>query len=190
MAYLYPDFARVADIRQQGDKRYSLHIELSQGGRDTLVVIQKNPSRAGQKASDHTINRVLNYVDRNRGKYPVLSGVGQVIFLNLIPWYETYSSRLSGREAPLKDPENMEFVGQYLEKGHPCIIAWGNPPAGLKLPYEALAGEVLEQISEHGNPLFRVGAPTRLGYPRHGQIWGYRDTLWRIGGNHKIVSNL
>lgn len=190
MPHTYPEFARVSSIEQQDGKRYSLQISLVSGGTDVLVVIQKNPSKADRRISDHTINRVLNYIERNRGTCGPLKSVGRVVFLNLIPWYETRSRLLANRAKALVDPENLAVIRRFLDPGSPCIIAWGNPPAGLKAPYESLARKVLEYLRRGGNPVFRVGDLTRLGYPRHGQIWGYGEPLVKDGGNHKSAPDL
>jgi hypothetical protein len=177
MPYTYPPFARVVSIEQEDGKRYRLEIELHAPGRQTWVVIQKNPSRADTRVSDHTINRVLNYLHRNRERYPALRGIGRVVFLNLIPWYETYSERLVRKENALSEPENLKAIEESLKDGNPCIIAWGNPPARLSKAYSKLSDQVLKLLGEFGNPTFQVGPLTRLGYPRHGQIWGYADPL-------------
>ena len=180
MAYTYPQFARVSSIRQEVGKRYSMEIDFDSEGSQTWVVIQKNPSRADSRVSDHTINRVLNYLYRNQGKYPCLQGIGRVVFLNLIPWYETYSERLRKREKELSDPENLKTIEAYLSAGNPCIIAWGNPPTGLAQPYAVVSEDVRTLLSRFGNSVYHVGALTRLGYPRHGQIWGYTDPMRKL----------
>lgn len=177
MAYRYPPFAKIISISQQDGKRYSLEVSLEAQGKGSLVVIQKNPSRANDQVSDHTINRVLNYVQGNRNRYSALEEVGCVVFLNLIPWYETYSRKLVRKQDRLADPVNMETISQYLANSGPCIIAWGNPPAGLQDPYIELCTEVMIILKKYGNPVFHVGALTRLNQPRHGQIWGYEDKL-------------
>ena len=180
MAYTYPEFASVTAIRQEEGRRYSMEIELDSTGSKTFVVIQKNPSRANAEVSDHTINRVLNYLYRNRGKYPCLQGIKKVVFLNLIPWYQTYSDLLVEKEKNLSDSENLRTIEAYLSPGGPCIVGWGNPPKGLRQPYEALSGKVFDLLKRFGNPVYHVGRLTRLGYPRHGQIWGYTDPLRNI----------
>lgn len=181
MPYRYPEFAHIRSIQEGNGKRYCLEVSWEAGGEDCLLVIQKNPSRAGAQYSDHTINRVLNYIHRNHNRYFVLKEVGTVVFLNLIPWYETYSSRLARHGGTLEDRDNLEIIAKYLSARHPCIIGWGNPPPGLRKPYEALAQNILNAILRNGNPIFTVGDQTRLGYPRHGQIWGYRDPLKAFG---------
>ena len=180
MVYRYPEFADVKSIHQKKGRRYSMEIEYSAGGSKTLVVIQKNPSRANADVSDHTINRVLNYLYRNRGKYSCLKEIRKVVFLNLIPWYETYSDRLVRMQKELDDPENLQTIEAWLSTGNPCIIAWGNAPKGLGDPYGMLAEQVLTLLGKYGNKVCHVGGLTRLGYPRHGQIWGYSDALQPI----------
>jgi hypothetical protein len=180
MGYTYPDFARVISIYQEAGKRYSMEIELDSEGRKTFIVIQKNPSRANAEVSDHTINRVLNYLHRNRVKYPCLQGIQKVVFLNLIPWYQTYSHRLAEKLNDLSDPKNLSTIEAFLRTGDSCIIGWGNPPIGLKGPYDFLVNKVLTLLGKYSNPIYHVGELTRLAYPRHGQIWGYTDPLQNI----------
>lgn len=177
MTHNYPDFARVTAIGQEDGKRYSLEIALQGQGGDPLMVIQKNPSRADAMISDHTINRVLRYLHRQRGQVPWLGAIGTVVFLNLIPWYETYSENLLHIPQGVADPANLEAIEGYASKGGPCILGWGNPPKGLHAAYSGLSGQVLGALRKSGNPLYHVGSLTRLGYPRHGQFWGYRDPL-------------
>lgn len=177
MAYTYPDFATLINVRQEPGRRYSMEIEVDPGGSKTFVVIQKNPSRANAGVSDHTINRVLNYLYRNRACYDCLKGIQHVVFLNLIPWYETYSDRLAAKGALLEDPRNLDVIKAFLSAGNPCIIAWGNPPKGLRKLHEALSAEVLRLLGRYGNSRYHIGELTRLGYPRHGQIWGYTDPM-------------
>lgn len=180
MPYKYPPFARVTEVVQDTGRRYRLEVEMDTPGDTSWIVIQKNPSRADPRVSDHTVNRVLHYLWRNREKYPCLSGIGRVVFLNLIPWQETYSHRLAKKWKGLPDPRNLQTIAACLGTGSPCLVAWGNPPAGLGKPYAALSEKVLELLSACGTPTYRVGPLTRLGYPRHGQIWGYKDPLQEL----------
>lgn len=180
MPYKYPPFARVTEVVQDTGRRYRLEVEMDTPGDTPCIVIQKNPSRANPLVSDHTVNRVLNYLWRNRGRYPCLGGIGRVVFLNLIPWQETYSHRLVEKWAGQPDETNLRTIQERLGTGSPCIIAWGNPPAGLGKPYAALSEKVLELLAASGTPTYRVGPLTRLGYPRHGQIWGYEDRLQKL----------
>lgn len=180
MPYSYPGFAKVVLIQEEAGKRYSLEVELDLAGPDTWLIIQKNPSKANAGNSDHTINRVLNYIHKNQDRYPVLSQVGKVVFLNLIPWYETYSNQLIHKGKTLIDPQNIRTIGKYLSGQNPCIIAWGNPAAGLTQIHESLSREAWERMRQHENPVYHVGSLTRLKFPRHGQIWGYSDPLISI----------
>jgi hypothetical protein len=177
MPHRYPDFARVISIDQTEGKRYSLEIALDGQADDPLLVIQKNPSRADAQVSDHTVNRVLRYLHYHRGQIPWLRNIGRVVFLNLIPWYETYSENLTRIGQELADPGNLTAIAGFASTGGPCIIGWGNPPKGLKAPYAELSEQVLGLLRMAGNPVFHVGTLTRLGYPRHGQFWGYRDPM-------------
>jgi hypothetical protein len=177
MPYTYPRFATVSAVHEEESRRFSLEVLLGTPGEQTWLVIQKNPSRARKGVSDHTINRVLNYLYRNRERYEILRSIGRVVFLNLIPWYETYSTELKHRKQALKDTANLEIIEGYLKEKHPCLVGWGNPPLGLAAPYGELVEEVVQALGKNTNPIYRVGSLTRLGHPRHGQIWGYADPL-------------
>ncbi len=177
MPYTYPGFARVIRSEEGPGKRYSLEVGLNTEGTATCLVIQKNPSKANGELSDHTINRVLEYLFRNRDRYPVLEEVGKVVFLNLIPFYETYSHRLAAKLGELPDPANTQVLLRYLREGGLCIAGWGNPAPGLAALHGQLAEGVLDALRHSSCEVYHVGELTRLAYPRHGQIWGYGDRL-------------
>jgi hypothetical protein len=180
MPYTYPEFAWVIRSEEVPGKRYSLEVGLEEGGEGTCLVIQKNPSKANGHLSDHTINRVLNYIYRNRDRYAVLENVGKVVYLNLIPLYETFSNRLVYKKELAADPVNTRVIFRYLQEGAPSIIGWGNPAPGLARLHNRLAEGVLNSLRRDRSEVYHVGGLTRLGHPRHGQIWGYGDPLIRL----------
>lgn len=177
MPYTYPDFVTHIAIDEAPGKRLSLTISLKGRGRKTLLVLQKNPSRANAGISDHTVNRVVNYCHRNRKLYPELREIGNLVFLNLIPFYLTDSRKLHRLPYNVVDPENLKVVEAAIRTSDYGILAWGNPPLGLKQEYEILKTAVFAFLDTYGLQSFYVGSRSASGNPKHGQIWGYSDPL-------------
>ncbi|WP_445385686.1 DUF1643 domain-containing protein [Robiginitalea sp. IMCC44478] len=177
MPYTYPDFVTRIQIDEVPNKRLALQIRLKGNGKKKLLVIQKNPSRANSSISDHTVNRVLHYCNRNKDLYPQLKEVGNLVFLNLIPYYLTDSRKLRKLPFKIEDTENMKRVEHAIKTSDYGILAWGNPPLGLKAEYEKLKTAVYVFLDTYSLQSFYVGSLSASGNPKHGQIWGYSDTL-------------
>ena len=177
MPYTYPDFVTRIQIDEVSNKRLALQIGLKGNGKKKLLVIQKNPSRANSIISDHTVNRVLHYCNRNKDFYPQLKEVGNLVFLNLIPFYLTDSRKL--RKLPFKivDSENLQRVEDTIKTSDYGILAWGNPPLGLKQDYELLKQKIYAYLHHYRLQTYYVGCLSASGNPKHGQIWGYSDAL-------------
>ncbi|WP_445382892.1 DUF1643 domain-containing protein [Robiginitalea sp. IMCC43444] len=192
MPYTYPDFVTRIQIDEVPNKRLALQIGLKGTGKKKLLVIQKNPSRANSHISDHTVNRVLNYCNRNRDLYPQLKEVGNLEFLNLIPYYLTDSRKL--RKLPFKivDEENLKRVELAIKTSDYGILAWGNPPLGLRQDYELLKQKVFAYLHHYLLHTYYVGSLSASGNPKHGQIWGYSDPLlpFDLGASLSLEKNI
>ncbi|MCC6548778.1 MAG: DUF1643 domain-containing protein [Ignavibacteriaceae bacterium] len=179
--YLHPEFVkRPVTLKRTEDKRYWLRMKFDNAGKNTVVVILKNPSRATGDVSDKTVFNVANYIYRNSRTNPLLKGAGSVIILNLIPAYETYSERLKMRTEPLADKENLKYIKRFTREASVIITAWGDAPKGLEQEYTALRDEVLEIFSVAGKEIYYVDKLSKKGNPKHGQIWGYADKMKKI----------
>ncbi|MEH7758201.1 DUF1643 domain-containing protein [Bacillus pumilus] len=88
--------------------RFSLVVEFKQSNHhshkerapEELIVLLKNPSRATEKNSDRTINKVIN--DLYNTKY---INVSKITFINVFPFYITDSRKLSIFDNEMKNKE-------------------------------------------------------------------------------------
>jgi hypothetical protein len=65
MKHKYPSFISNIEISHKEDRRYWLKLKLDNNNVDSIVVLLKNPSKADKLNSDHTINKVCNYIYKN-----------------------------------------------------------------------------------------------------------------------------
>ena len=136
-----------------------------------IVVILKNPSRASEDVSDKTVYTVAKYIFRN------LKEIGKIIVLNLMPFYETYSEKLI-EHPEIIDVENFKHIDSFTKNYNKTIIAWGNNPKGFaKDKYDELIDKVFKLLQKHKNNIFYVDKFSKLGYPKHGQVWKYADVI-------------
>jgi len=178
MRYDHPDFVtNITDLRDESEnKRYYLELTINSDKSENIVVIMKNPSKASHEISDCTVYRVTNYIHRNANKKE-LQNIGKIIILNLIPLYETYSGKLVESAIPLEDKKNIDIIDKYCSENEKVIIAWGNYPKGLRKEYEQIKCKVFKILEKHKNKVFYVQSLSKSNNPKHGQIWGYNDTL-------------
>jgi hypothetical protein len=175
--YKYPEFVSEVNLRNNEKKRYWLNVTIDNGKKESIVVILKNPSRASKEISDKTVFNVCNYIYRNQNKYTELNDVGNVIILNLIPNYETYSHLLKNVQDEIIDQENLKTINDFCVKHNRVIIAWGNHPNGLYNEYQKLKSSTIKILQENKNEIFYVDKMSKDGNPKHGQIWGYKNEL-------------
>lgn len=163
---------------KENKKRWSLKLTIDEMANETLIVILKNPSKAGlncSEESDVTVNRVTMYIYNNREKYDFLKKIGTVIILNLIPLYETNSSLLKDKlGSNILDEKNFELIDNLTQKHNKVIVAWGGHPKGLLKEYKSLINNVSNILKKNNNSTYCVGHGF---YPMHGQVWGYNYPL-------------
>jgi|SRR3989344_4467315 len=177
--YEHPDFVVQTDDlrREKENKRLWLSLTIDNDSLDSVVVILKNPSRATAKESDKTVSNVTNYIHKNRMNYQHLKNVGKIFILNLIPFYETDSSKLVFLKEKVIDKENHETINEFCSKHKNVIIAWGNHPKGLYNEYEYLKKLVRKILKTNNNNIFYVDKFSKNDNPKHGQVWGYKNRL-------------
>ncbi len=117
------------------------------------------------------------YVYKNREKYTVLKKVGTIIFLNLIPFYETYSDQLKTLGLNLIDKKNQDIIIEITSKHKNVIVAWGNHPKGLSEVFDQLKKSTIDILRKNKNNVFYVDKLTKNGNPKHGQVWSYSNEL-------------
>ncbi len=175
--YKYPYFVKEVTLKNDNEKRYWLNMKIDNDKDESIIIILKNPSRATKEISDKTVFNVSNYIFRNREKYPKLKGIGNIIILNLIPRYETYSEQLKFSEGKIIDQENLDILKEFCKRHKKVIIAWGNHPNGLFREYQNLKSFTMNILTENGNEIFYIDKMSKIGNPKHGQIWGYENEL-------------
>lgn len=178
--YKYPDFITDITLEKTDTKRYWLKLVFDDAKNETLVVVLKNPSRANKEVSDKTVYNVSSYIYKNRNTYPELHDVGTIIILNLIPNYQTYSDQLEPLKNDIIDPENLAVIKRFTSQCNYVIIAWGNQPKGLYKEYEQLKNHVMDILSDNNNMVLYVDKISKVGNPKHGMVWSYKDDLKRL----------
>lgn len=177
--YKHPDFVLdTADKRiEKENKRLWLSLHIDKNAKESLLVILKNPSRATKDISDKTVFNVTNYVYKNRHKYPALKNVGTLIIANLIPFYETYADQLVTSGLNIIDKQNQDTITDLTSKHKNVIVAWGDHPKRLYKEYEKLKQTIFDILKTNRNNVFYVDKLSKIGNPKHGQVWGYENEL-------------
>lgn len=177
--YRHPEFVlKSNDLRfEKENKRLWLTLKIDEKLKESLLVILKNPSRATKEISDKTVFNVTNYVFKNRNKYKAFKEIGEIIILNLIPFYETYSELLAKSNINIIDQQNLQTIDELSSKHNKVLIAWGDHPKGLLKEYEEIKFKVFEILKANKNSIFYVDKLSKKGNPKHGQIWGYDNKL-------------
>lgn len=177
--YRHPKFViESKDFRiEKENKRLWLTLKIDEKLKESLLVILKNPSRATKDISDKTVFNVTNYVFNNRDKYKAFKEIGEIVILNLIPYYETYSELLAKSNINIIDPQNLKTIDELSSKNSKVLIAWGDHPKGLLKEYEEIKSKIFEILKTNKNNIFYVDKLSKKGNPKHGQIWGYDNNL-------------
>ncbi len=178
--YKHPNFIVDKKYNRTDKKRFWLELTLNKECTENIIVIMKNPSRATLEVSDKTVFNVCNYIFKNKNDSEELKNVGKIIILNLIPFYETYSKELIAVKEGIIDPENFEVIKNYTSKDSRVIIAWGNHPSKLFKEYETLKQEVFQILKNNNNEVYYVDKLSTAGNPKHAQIWGYKNKLFKF----------
>lgn len=174
--YHYPEYVSKVTYDSIDNKRYWLNVEIDKNKLESILIILKNPSRATDKISDKTVFNVTNYIYKNKDRISQINNIGNIVILNLIPNYETYSKKLQEFHN-ITDQKNFDTINEYCEKYNKVIVAWGDHPRGLKTEYNTLKEKVHNILSDNNNLLFYVDKISQAGNPKHGQIWGYNNVL-------------
>jgi hypothetical protein len=184
--YRYPPFVIGIEAEITETKRYWLKLKIDDNKKDNVVVILKNPSRATKEVSDKTVFTVTNYIEKNSQRFKCLKNVGSITILNLMPVYETDSSKLRNMPNDLFDEKNTGTIEDVTSKTSTVIIAWGDHPRGLSFEYGKLKDSVLTILARNKNNVYYVDKLSTVGNPKHGQVWGYPDRLKKFKFPTKI----
>ncbi|MBU3194937.1 DUF1643 domain-containing protein [Clostridium algidicarnis] len=148
----------------------------------SILVIMKNPSKADENISDHTINNVLKFCENKYSK---------VYIMNLFPNYSTDPKEVktfinSARFQEVMN-KNNEFLNSLLEIVDDVIIAWGGNSIGNKCEYDKAIYSVLNNVKKVNKKAYAVrikGSKVSRKYPWHAQVWAVNHDLetyeWNI----------
>ena len=184
--YHYPTFVVGIEADITEAKRYWLKLTIDDTKTDNVVVVLKNPSRATKEVSDKTVFTVTNYIKRNSKRFKSMNNVGTITIVNLMPIYETDSTKLKGMLINPFDDKNIETIDEVTSKTSLVIIAWGDTPRGLSKEYGKLKASVLKILAKNNNSIYYVDKLSNFGNPKHGQVWGYSDKLIKFKFPKKI----
>ena len=157
--------------------RYLLHIALTPSveaayARPVLTVIQKNPSLADATRSDPTAGKVEAWARRD--------GFAAIIYVNLCALRSPDPRTVNDvGEAEAIGAENDAAIARACAAADVIVAAWGNPNGIDAARYTARSAAVCRHLEAAGYALHRVGALTRLGFPRHGLHWNGSVPLHR-----------
>lgn len=201
----YPDFIDTTLITglidRDNNRRFLLSIPLKKETKNSLLVILKNPSCATTRECDVTINRIINYVYKNKSNY-LLKGIDKIQIVNLFACYETYSDSLKeiydelgadcliGNDNISTDDEsfielnNDNIIKETVKNAALIILAWGDSPKGIKPLYRRRVNQIKTFIRDLGmsSKTYYVASISKDGNPKHGQVWGYSDELIKYQG--------
>ena len=91
--------------------------------------------------------------------------------------FETYSKSLHTHSGLMNNDTNLSYLEEYIKLCDSVILAWGNPPKGLKEDYHQRIQSVFEILQNNPKQTYYVGSISKKGHPKHGQVWKYADSL-------------
>lgn len=180
--YRYKEYIDVDEItikRKSTFYRYLLTIPIKSVSKDNVLVILKNPSKANNIESDHSINNVLKFCEKHYGK---------VYIMNIFPFYSTKSEKVKDficsddydREMDI----NSATLKETLDKVNEIIAAWGGGGTiGNKRKYDEVISEVLSTIRNSNKKIYYVRERERSHerkYPWHAQVWAVNKDLMKV----------
>lgn len=171
------DFRCVLECQpaQPTTHRYLLAVALTppaRRSRRTLVVIQKNPSLADAVRSDPTAGKVEAWARRH--------AYDTVFYVNLFALRSPYPTALNDVALAMAiGPENDAALHDACAHASAIVAAWGNPNGVAHTRYRARSEAVVTLLRARQQPVYCVGALTRLGYPRHGLHWNGDAAQWQ-----------
>ncbi|MDE4913478.1 DUF1643 domain-containing protein [Methylobacterium sp. 092160098-2] len=146
--------------------RYRLERSTSFADGKTAAVIMVNPSTADAVENDHTIRKVITFVQ--------MAGASRLIVGNKFAFRAKDIRALRSAVDPI-GPDNDRHLEQIMRDADLHIVAWGplnKLPNDLRQRWRA----VVEIARRVGCPLHAL-ATAQCGHPRHPLMLGYACTL-------------
>lgn len=181
----YPEYVQnISSIPPLGNReenrRFCLSIDIDVvdegtevNNNETISVIMMNPSRATDERSDHSVNKIIEYVNINKLSNSDLNNVKRIYILNLYSSYETHSENLSLYSNEI---ENDNYIVEKVKKSKFVILAYGKPKklrGDDLISYKQRISRVIQIIDNLGISKKHIGPLTNDGFPRHACYIGY-----------------
>ena len=186
--YKYRDYIDTSNITiNRSDLfRYFLSVPYrNTNNRKSVLVIMKNPSKADDKVSDHSINNVLKFCKNEYCK---------VHIMNLFPYYSTdpkgvrkFINSVNFNEIIQK---NMSVLTCLLEGVDDVIVAWGGNSIENKCEYDKATESVLDAIKRSNKKAYAVrikSSSVNRKYPWHAQVWAVNHQLEKYEWNTSLT---
>lgn len=138
----------------QGDYRYLLW-RIWDEKKPVMVWIMLNPSTADASEDDPTIRRCMGFARRN--------GNGGIRVVNLYAYRAMNPNKLRSVQDPIGRTMNDTFIWSFCRENK-CVVvcAWG----AFRVD-DHRAKYVMNMLKMKSIPLYRLGASTKAGHPRH-----------------------
>ncbi|MGL5258210.1 MAG: DUF1643 domain-containing protein [Proteocatella sp.] len=169
-------------INRDCDFRYSLSVPLRNSHDRSVLVIMKNPSKADNKISDHTINNVIKFCNNS---------YNTVHIMNLFPYYATNPEEIkkfisSDNFSEIME-QNISVLSSLLGNVDDIIVAWGGNSIKNKYEYHKAISSVIGEIKRINRKVYAVRkkkCTKNRKYPWHAQVWAVNHDLekyeWKL----------
>lgn len=133
---------------------------LRKDGKNNLIIIGVNPSKATHKNSDPTMNKVMGFTERN--------GFDGFIMLNLYPQRCSNPKNLDKEMRLELHQKNMEIISNIIKDTEKptILVAFGDVIMSRSYLKDCLKS-IVSLISTKNPQWKQIGQPTLLGNPRH-----------------------
>lgn len=167
MTFRYPKetYVRI-ECDRNTNKRFRLTLDNRIKVTRRILMIFMNPSKADAIVSDRTINNAYKYFAESDNKE--FKDYNGIEVLNLIPVYETESSKLHEIDNLICEINNQFLTDSVLED-RIIILAYGNAPTRLKKTYIEQTRFLLSLLE--GRTVYHIDELLITGNPRHACYW-------------------
>ena len=189
---------KLIDFSHPVRRRVLLRIRVKGGSGKTVLFIMMNPSKATDRVSDTTVNKVITYASQ---MCSAMVGVSNIYVLNLYTVYETVSGDLGGYikrygfefctgNDKTCYPTNDSLIAALAAISDFTILAWGRPTGNkqhlIDCKYHYRVITVLRLLKSFQGRVYHLDNKLSLGiYPKHPVKINYLWTITKLD-----ISNL
>ena len=150
---------------------------------ETVSVILKNPSSAGECVADRTIQNVEKEIYRR------FKAAAKLSILNLFAVRATYTKDVrceiaQGGLVRATGYGNDNAIQRTLKVSDHVVAAWGGPSRIPNGCYNERVNQMIRMLSDYRAKLWRIGELSKKHkHPRHGMRWKRDDEMLRLDSN-------